>query len=125
MFMQPRIRRHPEGGVTSSESAEREAQDPPTEETCASAKGGKDRDGHGGGHAGACGKARLALSQPRRGRIARRIVGATEGMRRADRLRASVSRGLLAARTFAAFRVLAGPFFRGLLRVPDFSLHEH
>src|SRR2546427_2240270 len=125
MFMQPRIRRHPEGRVASSESAEREGQDPPTKEACAPAKGGKDRDGHGGGHAGAHRKARLALSQPRRGRITRRILVAAEGMPRTDPSRASASRGLLAARAFAAFRVLAAPFLRGLLRVPDLALHEH
>src|SRR5213593_2247624 len=125
MFMQPRIRQHPEGRVASSESAEREGQDPPTEETCAPAKGDKDRDGYGGRHAGARGKARVALSQPRRGRITRRILVAAEGKPRTDRLRASATRGLLAARAFAAFRVLAAPFLRGLLRVPDFALHEH
>src|SRR2546427_10541224 len=91
MFMQPRIRRHPEGRVASSESAEREGQDPPTEETCASAKGGKDRDGYGGRHAGARRKGRGALSHPPRGRITRRILVRAEGMLRTERVLASAS----------------------------------
>src|SRR5207249_7940685 len=73
----------------------------------------------------AFGEAGLALTDSGRGRIARRLVGATERGQRADRLRASVPSGLLAARAFAAFRLLAGPFLRGFLRVPDFALHEH
>src|SRR5947209_20270352 len=70
------MRRHPEGGVTSSESAAGEGQEPATEETCAPTKGGKDRDGHGGGDVRAFRETGLALSQCGRGRIAGRLVGA-------------------------------------------------
>src|SRR2546427_4512482 len=91
MFMQPRIRRHPEGRVASSESAEREGQDPPTEETCASAKGGKDRDGYGSRHARTRWKASVAFSQPPIRRITRPILVAPEGIMGNGRLPASSS----------------------------------
>src|SRR5438552_18262268 len=72
--MQPRIRGHPEGRVTPSESSAREGQEPPTEETRRPAKGSKDRDGHGGRDSRAFGEAGLALTDSGRGRIARRLV---------------------------------------------------